>query len=251
MVLNNLKSSKSDVYMTCEGRVLRWSDELRSSGVGDGCTVQITNMMRGGGKHINKKNKAEKKPTASPRSQEPVRGQQKHDEEKIIHNSEPEQGQQKPKKDKMMLSRENAEDVRRLEETEETRKIIARLAEGSNSDMEQWIQFYTELTGLNDEHKKTVANGIRRAVEARRKGAGRETEPTAAQEQGKRVCFTTEEVQAAREWQEQFVEKRRRAQEARVEEWRKQEEKRCEEDDDERVSVVPNMEAGSSYLQDQ
>ena len=33
-ILNNAKSTKSDVYMTCEGRVIRWSDELRSSGVG-------------------------------------------------------------------------------------------------------------------------------------------------------------------------------------------------------------------------
>ena len=36
VVLSHEKSSKSDVYMTCERRVLRWSDELRSSGVGDG-----------------------------------------------------------------------------------------------------------------------------------------------------------------------------------------------------------------------
>ena len=60
-ILNNVKSSKSDVYITREGRVLRWCDELRSSGVGDGCTVQIMNVMRGGGKHRNKKNRAEKK----------------------------------------------------------------------------------------------------------------------------------------------------------------------------------------------
>ena len=66
-----------------------------------------------------------------------------------------------------------------------TRRIIADLAKGNNSDMEKWIQTYAELTGLDDEQKKTEANGIRRAVEARRKGRGRE--PTAAQEQGKRV----------------------------------------------------------------
>ena len=46
-ILNNVKSSKSDVYVTCEGRVFRWSDEPRISGVGDGHTVQIMNMMRG------------------------------------------------------------------------------------------------------------------------------------------------------------------------------------------------------------
>ena len=70
-IRNNVKSSESDVYMTCERRVLRWSDELRSSGVGDGCTVQIMKMMRGGGKHRNKKNRVEKKPAASPKNQEP------------------------------------------------------------------------------------------------------------------------------------------------------------------------------------
>ena len=39
----------------------------------------------------------------------------------------------------------------------------------------QWIHFYTELTGLNDEHKKTKANGIRHAVEARRRDTGGES----------------------------------------------------------------------------
>ena len=109
------------------------------------------NMMRGGGKHRNKKNGAENKPTTSPKSPEPVRGQQEqeHDGQKIIQS---------------LMSRENAEDavIRHFEETEGSRKIIADLAEGSNSDMEQWIQIISELTGLNDEHKKTKANGIRR-----------------------------------------------------------------------------------------
>ena len=45
------------------------------------------------------------------------------------------------------------------------------------------------------------------------------------------------------------MEIRRRAQEAHVEEEREEEKKRCEEDANERVVVVPNMEAGSSYLQ--
>ena len=49
-IRNNEMSSRSDVYMTCEGRVLRWIGELRSSGVSDGCTVQIPNKMRCGGK---------------------------------------------------------------------------------------------------------------------------------------------------------------------------------------------------------
>ena len=105
------------MYVTCEGRVLRWSDELRSSGVSDGCILHVLNRMCGGGNHRNKRNKAERKPAASPKSHEPVRDQQEHDEEKIIQS---------------LLSRENAEDavIRHCEETEGTRKIIADLAEG-------------------------------------------------------------------------------------------------------------------------
>ena len=79
-ILNN---GKSDVYMTREGRALRRSDELRSSGVDGGSTMQIMNMMRGGGKHRNKKCRAEKKPATSPRCQEPLRDKQEHDEAKI------------------------------------------------------------------------------------------------------------------------------------------------------------------------
>ena len=78
---NNVKYSKSDVHMTCEGRVIRRGDELRSSGVSDGSTVQITNVMRGGGNHRNKKNRAGKKPTA-----------REHSEEKVVLKSEPVQG---------------------------------------------------------------------------------------------------------------------------------------------------------------
>ena len=63
------------------------------------------------------------------------------------------------------MSHENAEDavIQHFEEAEGSRKIIADLAEGNNSDMEQWIQFCTESMGLDDEQTKTEANGIRRA----------------------------------------------------------------------------------------
>ena len=82
--------------------VLRWNDELRSSGVDDGCTVQIMNMMRGGGKHRNKKNIAEKKTAASPKNQEPVRGQQEQEEERVIRKM---QGQKELSNDKSLRSR--------------------------------------------------------------------------------------------------------------------------------------------------
>ena len=95
----------------------------------------------------------------------------------------------------------NTEDavIRHFEEIEGSRKIIANLAEGNDSDMERWIQLYTEMTGLDDEQKMTTANGIRRAVEVMRKNTGRE--PTTEQEQGKKVRFI-EEGKEAQEVQE-------------------------------------------------
>ena len=48
--------------------------------------MQVTNRMCGGGNQRNKRNKAEKKPTATPKSEEPVRGQQEHDEQNIIQS---------------------------------------------------------------------------------------------------------------------------------------------------------------------
>ena len=61
--------SQRDVYLTCDGRVLRRSEELTSCGVSDGSTLQVTSRMRGGGKHEDTKSKAEKKRAASPERQ--------------------------------------------------------------------------------------------------------------------------------------------------------------------------------------
>ena len=60
-ILNIVSGSDQDVYATCEGRMLRKDDELRSCGVSDGCTIQVMSKMRGGGKHKGKTSKAEKK----------------------------------------------------------------------------------------------------------------------------------------------------------------------------------------------
>ena len=52
---------KRDVYMTCEGRVIRRSDDLENCEISDGSTAQDVSRMCGGGKHKNKKSKTEKK----------------------------------------------------------------------------------------------------------------------------------------------------------------------------------------------
>ena len=83
-------------------------------------------------------------------------------------------GQQEPKI-KSLLSREKAEDevIRHFEKTDGSRKIIA------------WKQINTESTGVDDEHTKTDANGIRRAVEARIKDPGRKPQESDFHRRGK------------------------------------------------------------------
>ena len=57
--------NSEDVYVTMHGRTLKRSEKLKSCGVSDGCMIQVTSRMRGGGKHKDKKSKAEKKQAAS------------------------------------------------------------------------------------------------------------------------------------------------------------------------------------------
>ena len=59
-ILNTVGKSDWDVYVMSGGRILRGSDKLKSGEVCDGSTVEVTSRMRGGGKHKDKKSKAEK-----------------------------------------------------------------------------------------------------------------------------------------------------------------------------------------------
>ena len=47
-ILNTVNGSDWDVYVTCGGRTLREDDKLKSCGVRDGSTVQVTSRMRSG-----------------------------------------------------------------------------------------------------------------------------------------------------------------------------------------------------------
>ena len=55
-----------------QGKVLRRDEKLKNCGVSDGCAIQVTSRMRGGGKHKDKKSKVEKKQVTR---QEPVRNE--------------------------------------------------------------------------------------------------------------------------------------------------------------------------------
>ena len=50
-----------DVYVTMHGRVLKRGEKLKSYEVADGCTIQVTSRLRGGGRHKNKRSTTETK----------------------------------------------------------------------------------------------------------------------------------------------------------------------------------------------
>ena len=75
-ILNTVSGSERDVYVTSGGRILRGSDKLKSFGVRDGSTVEVTSRMRGGGgKHREKKSKKEKEWSGNPKKIEQAHGQ--------------------------------------------------------------------------------------------------------------------------------------------------------------------------------
>ena len=69
-ILNTTSGSDQDVYVSCDGRVLRGSEELGSCGVRDGTAVQVVSRLRGGGRHRDKKSQKERKQAASPKRQQ-------------------------------------------------------------------------------------------------------------------------------------------------------------------------------------
>ena len=116
-ILNSVNGSDQYVNATCEGRMLRKDDELRSCGVSDGCTIQVTSRMRGGGRHKDKKSKEEKK-------------QVTRQEQEQVSNESP-----------AILEGDKDAVIRMLEETEEYRNIAAYVSEGSDVDVERKMRY--------------------------------------------------------------------------------------------------------------
>ena len=172
-----------DVYVTLHGRVLRRNEKLNSCGVTDGCTIQVTSRLRGGGKHKDNKGQKERKRAAKPKGLE-----QKSEEE--------------PKRDKgpaiqecerdivVQMIEENEESrkvmVRMLEENEDNRKIIESISVGSDVEVEQALQNYRtagrEVLGWDQGQADLMECGLRWAVEARRKGRRQQEEARQASE---------------------------------------------------------------------
>ena len=143
-----------DAYVTLHGRVLKRGEKLKSCGVTDGCTVQVTSRLRGGGKHKDKRGQKEKKRAAKPKGPE-------------------QDSKEEPMSDERLAHREcNQDEVFRMTEAnEEFQKMIM---EGSDSEVEERIQYYLttfqEWMRWEEERMEEFEERIRRMVEERRRG---------------------------------------------------------------------------------
>ena len=143
----SVTDSKRDVYVTYEGRALRRSDELRG---------QVTSRMRGGGKHKDKRNKAEKKQAASPKRLQQTCAEEPNDKGPAIRECH---------KDAV---------IRLMEESEKNRKLLERMSEGSDAEVEKKMREHLpavhEFSEWDHGRKEMMECGIRWAGEARRTG---------------------------------------------------------------------------------
>ena len=166
-----------DVYVTMHGRVLGRNEMLKSCGVTDGCTIQVTSRMRGGGKHKDKKGQKERKRGTKPKG--------------------PEQKSEEEENRKVM--------VRMLEENEDNRKMIESISEGSDFEVEQALQNYRtagrEVLGWDQGQADLMERGLRWAAEARRKGRRQQEEEQQRQgEQGKDSTQDRNKASKASKW---------------------------------------------------
>ena len=114
-----------DMYVTMHGRVLKRSEKLRSSGVTDGCTIQVTSRMRGGGRHKDRRSRSEKKQAASANG----------NEQKSVEELESGRGP-------ALLNTNGGAVDRMIAENEGYQEFVERLSKGSDVDMEHELERY-------------------------------------------------------------------------------------------------------------
>ena len=159
-----------DVYVTMHGRVLKRGEKLKSYEVTDGCTIQVTSRLRGGGKHKDKKSKADTKRN--------VEDSGKKDQQ-VGSMSDKCQEMTKDQKDAL---------IQTIERNEGYRKLITTISQAENWEHE--IQCFRkqlqEQSGIEEERAKVMEWGMRWAVEARRRGRGAEQEQRRQEEERQR-----------------------------------------------------------------
>ena len=157
-----------DAYVTLHGRVLKRGEKLKSCEVTDGCTIEVTSRLRGGGKHKDKRSKADTK--------QGIEESGKKDQQ-VGSMSDKCQEMTKDQKDAL---------IQTIERNEGYRRLITTISEAENWEHE--IQCFRkqlqEQSGIEEERAKVMEWGMRWAVEARKRGRGAEQEQRRQEVQG-------------------------------------------------------------------
>ena len=162
--------SDEEVYVTMHGRVLKRNDKLKSCGVSDGCTIQVTSRLHGGGRHKNKKSKTEMKGDVDESGKK---------DQRVGSMSDTCQEMTQAEKDGV---------IQTIEVNEGYRRLITTISEAE--DWENGIQCFgkqlLEKLGVEEERAKAMEWGMRWSVEARRRGRDEQQGQSTGHEQGKK-----------------------------------------------------------------
>ena len=169
-----------DAYVTLHGRVLKRGEKLKSCEVTDGCTIQVTSRLRGGGRHKNKRIMTETK------RNEDESGKK---DQQVGSMSDKCQEMTKDQKDAL---------IQTIERNEGYRRLITTISEAE--DWEYKIQLFgkqlQEKSEIGEERAKVMEWGMRWAVEARKRRRDEEQGQSMEQEEDKKdkqVHFGEEE----------------------------------------------------------
>ena len=169
-----------DAYVTLHGRALKRRDKLKSCEVTDGCTIQVTSRVRGGGRHKNKRRMTETKRNVDESGKK---------DQQVGSMSDKCQEMTKDQKDAL---------IQTIERNERYRRLIATISEAQ--DWEYKIQCFgkqlQEKSEIGEERAKVMEWGMRWAVEAWKRRRDEEQEQSMGQEEDKKdkqVHFGEEE----------------------------------------------------------
>ena len=169
-----------DAYVTLHGRVLKRGEKLKSCEVTDGCTIQVTSRLRGGGRHKNKRSMTETK-----RNEDESRKK----DQQVGSMSDKCQEMTNDQKDAL---------IQTIERNEGYRRLITTISEAE--DWEYKIQRFgkqlQEKSEIGEERAKVMEWGMRWAVEARKRRRDEEQGQSVGQEEDKKdkqVHFGEEE----------------------------------------------------------
>ena len=142
-----------DVYVTMHGRVLKRREKLKSCEVTDGCTIQVTSRLRGGGRPKIKRSMMETKRNVDESGKK---------DQQVGSMSDRCQEMTQAQKDVL---------IQTIERNEGYRRLITTISEAENWGYK--IQCFgkqlQEESGIEEERAKVMEWRMRWAVEARRR----------------------------------------------------------------------------------